>query len=301
MAAVLTQGVKLADWLAFGVHGVIAIMCSVHMSYHINTIKHFSPLTRLMHQKMLHHALAIQWLSMWGAFLEATGLFFYDRGDIVVSYAPQAINVLIYGILVHMLSVYLQQNLAWVESTWYTATVALLFLLGYSASPEMPHYALWAVGVAMLYWIFHILVVYRKDEKEGATLIVIVLFFWIFCSWTVSLVVQLVGHMGLMSIEFVTEVWLRNVSQFTSVSLPALVVAFHLSGYKTKIGMFIEVKGIKLLATRCSEHGFVGDYLFTHALLSAEEAAVVKHTDLLHGDAFVASLMGGAKAVDRHE
>lgn len=293
MAAVITHGVKVADWVSFSIHAFLWVVCNIHLKHHLTTIKHLSPLTRHMHQKMLNHAMGIEFISMWGFFFEAMGAFLYDRGDIVISYSPVITNIAVYATLVHMLSVYVYHNLGWVESTWYQATVAMVFFLGFAAWPDVVHYAMWAIGVGIMFWIYHLFISYHRQDKDGPSPVVMFLLIWIGFSWLASFLVQLFGHMGMMKYSFVIEVWIRNGLHITSITLPALVMAFHLSGYKTKLGMFIEAKGLKFMATRCQDHGFLGDFLFTHPLLDAGEAEVVKTSDLVHGDEFVRSMMGG--------
>jgi len=299
MAAVVTHGVRVADWVTFGVHALLWAVCNIHLKHHLTTIKNLSPLTRHMHQKMLNHAMSLQFLSMWSVFFEVLGVFFYDRGDIIVSYSPVIFDVAIYGIFVHMISVYVYHNLGWMESTWYTATVGMLFFLGFSVWPEVAHYAMWAIGVGVMYWVFHLWVSYHRQDKDGPSPVVMFVLIWVGLFWVGIFLVQLFGHMGMMKFSFVIEVWTRNVLKLSGVTLPTMVMAFHLSGYKTRLGMFIEARGLKFMATRCQDHGFLGDYLFTHPLLDAGEAEVLKPSDLVYGDQFVQSMMGSPKGDEK--
>lgn len=270
--AEMTTGPQIADWLATGLHIALAITASIYMTKHILTKDHPNRLTRLMHAKLFYHFLAIEWLHILTNIGEWLMNLFYDRGDgIIVSYLPVLMNVFIYSIMAHILSIFLRQDLLWVESTQYQMAGAMLCHLMYAVQFDLGRYFWYAIGVAWVYWVYHILVCYFQNEKEdevaSSTIFVLT---WIFLSWTISIaVIPAIGHYGGASISFTTETWLRNVFAFTSTSIPALLIAFYVNGYQAHLASMLEERGFKFFTSRLKTTGYIGSYLITGHLVNA--------------------------------
>ena len=225
-----------------------------------------------MHSKLFYHFLAIEWLHILTNIGEWLTNLFYDRGDgIIVSYLPVVMNIFIYSIMAHILSIFLRQELIWVESTQYQMAGAMLAYLMFAVQFDLGRYFWYAIGVAWVYWIYHVFACYYQNEQENRVgNVTIIILAWIFISWTVSLVIiPVIGHYGAASISFVTETWLRNVFVFTSTSIPALIICFYVNSYETHLASMLESHGFKFFLTRMkSSVAYIGSYLVTGHLVN---------------------------------
>lgn len=268
--AFIGTGEQIADWLSLGLHGTLAIVAHIMMTRHIIAIDHPNPLTRMMHKKMFSHFLAVEWLCVLTNFGEVFSHLFFDRGDgLIVSYLPVITNIIIYSIMAHMITVYLRHDPHWVDVTQWQLAGSMLCYLMFAVVFDLSRYLWYAIGVAWMYWVYHIFTCYyRNDHENHVSASTLLLLVWVFLAWSASLLVMpLIGHYGLASVSFTIETWLRNVFTFVAVSIPALYMSFHLHGFQTHLGSMLEERGLKFFASRLKDVGFVGDYLLGHLLV----------------------------------
>lgn len=294
LGAVMTRGPQVADWLSTGLHIGLAITASIFMTKHIVSTSHPNRLTRLMHAKLFYHFLAIEWLHILTNIGEWLENLFYDRGDgLIVSYLPVVTSILIYSTMAHVLSIFLRQELIWVEATQWQMAGAMLSYLMFAVNFDLGRYFWFAIGVAWMYWVYHIFVCYFQNEKEGeVSTMTIVVLAWVLIAWTVRLaVLPAIGHYGAASVSFTSETWLRVVFDFMATSIPALLMTFYVNGYQTHLASMLEERGFKFFISRLKSLGYIGSYLITGHLVNTHGTSSTGSEDT-----FVQSEMTGGRA-----
>jgi hypothetical protein len=271
--AYLDSAVKLPLWIGVGLRGAVALGLSIQLLLRTTSWRTRIVVKDLTTQVVTTLAFGVEIISAMALLAQALGQQIYSRSDTVdVNILPFIVNIITYALITRTLTIYLCHNSGWEHYLWLGSAFFAGCLLFNVMVGEVSRYIQFAFAWFALWWVIHVLWVYRRRRSDGTT---VFLLLWVTVVWNVCLILPaLLGHANLQVIGYLGETWWTVLGGLLAQTLPNIIMVTTL--YKLGAVSPLVASGGRMFNTRCSDDGCPGDCSIEYQSLqwSKERVAV---------------------------